>query len=144
MSEFLGRGGCGRRPLIIFNTAVPQRLKTKSQLRKELWGWSKAPRAVMQDERTLDSDCICDLSPLNLHPASVSPAKMSSSHSSSTIFAFSSVELFTFNSTTEVLSALTENAWYWQIPPMYENREPQLDDSPTTNWKKDSTNTSKL
>lgn len=35
-SEFLGRGECGRRPLIIFNTAVPERLKTKSQLRKEL------------------------------------------------------------------------------------------------------------
>lgn len=72
-------GECGRRPLIIFNTAVPERLKTKSQLRKELWGWSKVPHAGMQDERTLDSDCIGDLSPLNLHPASVSGANTSSS-----------------------------------------------------------------
>lgn len=64
--SFLGGESAAGGPLIIFNTAVPERLKTKSQLRKELWGWSKAPRAAMQDERTLDSDCICDLSPLNL------------------------------------------------------------------------------
>lgn len=66
---FLGGESAAGGPLIIFNTAVRERLKTKSQLRKGLWGWSRAPRAVMQDERTLDSDCICDLSPLNLHPA---------------------------------------------------------------------------
>lgn len=75
-------GECNRSPLIIFNTAVAERLKTKSQLRKELWGWSKPPppplRAEMEDEKTLDSDCICDLSPLNLHPTSVSQASTSS------------------------------------------------------------------
>lgn len=73
--------GCNRSPLIISNTAVAQRLKTKAQLRKELWGWSKPPPplcAEMEDEKTLDSDCICDFSPLNLHPASVSPASASS------------------------------------------------------------------
>lgn len=75
-----GGGGCNRSPLIISNTAVAQRLKTKAQLRKELWGWSKPPPlcAEMEDEKTLDSDCICDFSPLNLHPASVSPAGASS------------------------------------------------------------------
>lgn len=36
-------GECNRSPLIIFNTAAAERLKTKSQLRKELWGWSKPP-----------------------------------------------------------------------------------------------------
>lgn len=36
-------GECNRSPLIIFNTAVAERLKTKSQLRKELWGRSSPP-----------------------------------------------------------------------------------------------------
>lgn len=72
-------GECNRSPLIISNTAAAERLKTKAQLRKELWGWSKPPLCVeMEDEKTLDSDCICDPSPLNLHPAPVSPASASS------------------------------------------------------------------
>lgn len=81
--SFLGGESAAGGPLIIFNTAVPERLKTKSQLRKELWGWSKAPRAAMQDERTLDSDCICDLSPLNLHPVSLCFSWANTSPSSS-------------------------------------------------------------
>lgn len=80
MSWLLVGGECNRSPLIIFNTAVAERLKTKSQLRKKLWGRSNPPplpHAEMEDEKTLDSDCICDLSPLNLHPAfSLRPADL--------------------------------------------------------------------
>lgn len=43
MSRLLMGVERNRSPLIIFNTAAAERLKTKSQLRKELWGWSKPP-----------------------------------------------------------------------------------------------------
>lgn len=49
MSRLLAGGECNRSPLIIFNTAVAERLKTKSQLRKELWGRSKPPTPLCRD-----------------------------------------------------------------------------------------------